>query len=55
LITRYAHRYDLLPDFILFESAETATDYGTDDMNPYRAAGFFDAAWRFGRIETSEP
>jgi hypothetical protein len=35
------HKYDLLPDFILYSSEP---DY--DDSNAYYCAGFFDNAWK---------
>ncbi len=47
LVTRFAHRYDLLPDFIVFEPT-----FDADDTNRYRAAGFFGQGWELREIDT---
>lgn len=41
LVTRFSHRYDLLPDWIVFDARVEA-----DDGNHPLGAGFFDSAWR---------
>jgi len=49
LVSRADHKYDLMPDFILFDD-----QHDPDDTNRYLAAGFFDSTWRFGDVDTRD-
>lgn len=50
LVTRFSHRYDLLPDYILFDSTIDA-----DNGNHWRVAGFFGQDWQLGNVEEEPP
>jgi hypothetical protein len=49
LVSRADHKYDLMPDYILFDD-----QHDPDDTNRYVAAGFFDSEWQFADVDTRD-